>query len=168
MEELVDLVLSLNEQIRKEIPEINYGGCGVFSLIIAKQLELLGYSPVISILTNSFEEKVEGKKKILNEVMNGNKVYPSQKSDTSFAHCCIEVGGLIFDGKTIGVAFKEQWRNYPITGSYSIKELSLALKIGSWNDDYSRKHCNPKLRRIIKNTIKKLFHVEHERLSFSL
>jgi hypothetical protein len=167
MEELIDLVLGLNEQIKNEIPEINHGGCGVFALIMAKQLELLGYNPTISILTNYFGD-TEDKKRVLNEVMNGNKVNRSEKLGTSFAHCCIEVGGLIFDGKMVGVAFKEKWISYPITGSYSIEELSLALKIGSWNDDYSRKYNNPKLRRIIKNTIKKVFHVEHERLSFSL
>lgn len=167
MEELVDLVLSLNKQINNEIPEINYGGCGVFALIMAKQLELLGYNPIIHILT-SYYDNTEDKKRVLNEVMNGNRVNRSDKLETSFAHCCIEVGGLLFDGKMIGAAFKNKWTSYPITGSYTKEELALALKIGSWNDDYSRKHCNPKLRRIIKNTIKKVFHVEHERLSFSL
>lgn len=127
MEELVDLVLSLNEQIEKEIPEINYGGCGVFALIMAKQLELLGYNPTISILTSYYDNTAD-KKRVLNDVMNGNRVNRSDKLETSFSHCCIEVGGLIFDGKMIGAAFKDKWACYPITGSYTKEELSLALK----------------------------------------
>lgn len=168
MEELVDLILKLNKEIIKEIPEINNGGCGVFALLMSKQLEKLGYKPTISILTGSWEIDVPTKKEVLNSVKNKLPINCGRKSDTSFAHCCIEVGGLIFDGEMLGLSFKDAWRRYPITGSYTIEELELSLKVGSWNSSYSRRKKNPTLRRIIRNAVKQVFQVEQQRYNYSL
>lgn len=165
MAELKDLVVALNQQIRKEIPEINAGGCGVFALLMSKQLIKLGYNPSIGIMLSMWGDcSVEIKKTVLNNVMNNKHVRPSDKKETSFAHCCIMVDGLTFDGKDLNDSFKERWGNYPIAGQYTIEEMELALKIGSWNSDYSRRKRNPTLRKIIRTTVKQVFHVEHSKI----
>jgi hypothetical protein len=156
MEDLVDLVLGLNKEFSKEIPEINAGGCGVFALHVSKELRKLGYSPNIVIITNMWEQSLEIKKRVLNNVMN-RKPAEGNKSETSFAHCCIEVDGLYFDALQKGAALEDKWRVwYKFSGTYTEEEMELALKIGGWNSRYSRRKRNPTLRKIIRRECSKL------------
>lgn len=167
MEELIELVLILNREIKKEIPNINSGGCGVFTLLMYKQLEKLGYKPNIAIMTSFWESNIDSKKEVLNNIMNRQRTSNEIREGTSFSHCCIEVGGLLFDGINVGQSLKEKWKRYPITGNYTVEELELSLKVGSWNDTYSRREKNPTLRKVIRKAVKQIFHVEQKRYSYS-
>lgn len=158
MEELIELVLVLNKEIKKEIPLINSGGCGVFTLLMYKQLEKLGYKPNIAIMTSDKELNINSKKEVLNNIINKQPISDGSKESTSFSHCCIEVGGLLFDGVSIGQSLKERWKRYPITGEYTVEELELSLKVGSWNDTYNRREKNPTLRKVIRKAVKQVFH----------
>lgn len=156
MEELVELILKVNQEVKKEIPKLNWGGCGVFASKMYKQLKELGYTPNIVILDYE-ENDFSQKKEVLNNKMNKQSINGSLRS-TSFAHCCLEIGGLYFDGQEIGQDFINRWkRRFPIKGNYTIEELDLALKVGSWNDAYSRKRKNPTLDKIIRKSIKQIF-----------
>ena len=168
MEELVALVQRLNHDIVREIPKINHGGCGVFAASMYRQLEKLGYKPNIVILTSGWEVKLDRKKEILNAVMN-NKRVQDEKLHTSFAHCCLEVGGLYFDGEMLGLDFLANWKErYRISGNYTIEELELSLRVGSWNHTYNRRKKNPTLSKIIRKAVKQVFHVEQKRYNYSL
>ena len=163
MADLKDLVQEINKQIRVEIPNINSGGCGVFALLMSKKLVELGFKPSIGIMLSKWgENSVEDKKRVINNVKNNQKVQAYEKRETSFAHCCVMVEGLTFDGKFLNDDFKDQWGSYPIAGEYTIEEMEVALKVGSWNDTYSRRRSNPTLRKVIRKSVKQTFHVEHK------
>lgn len=156
MRELVDLILLLNKEISVKIPQINKGGCGVFAFKMAKELKKLGYSPNIMIIdygTTTFNNR----KATLNRVINKERVDRDAKRNTSFVHCCVEVGGLYFDGLKVGLDLIERWDNYTFTGNYSLEEMELALRVGGWNSSYDRKKNNPKLDRIIRKSVKQAF-----------
>lgn len=156
MEELVDLIKEINWQVKNEIPKINQGGCGVFASKLYKELVKLGYQPKILILDGKYDDFSQ-KKETLNNRINKLPINGKLKH-TSFAHCCLEVGGLVFDGKEVGQKFLDSWiYRYPIRGNYTIEELDLALKVGSWNSSYSRRKKNPTLNKIIKKSIKQVF-----------
>ncbi len=157
MEELVDLILKINQEVRNEVPYINHGGCGVFASLMYKHLKSLGYDPKIVILTMDWESSFESKKETLNKVMNNQSVQRGDLRHTSFAHCCIEVSGLYFDGTRLGTAFLNYWNECELSGNYSIEELDLALKIGGWNKQYSRRKKNPTVKKIIKNATKQVY-----------
>lgn len=149
MEELVDLVLSLTQEIKEKIPNINQGGCGVFAFLVTQELQSRGYNPEIVILVNRLERRVDKKKEVLNNIFNGNKVARGEKVDTSFAHCYLNVGGLVFDGTSIGIKLKDRWSCYATDGTYTLEELKLALKVGGWNPTYSRRRQTPILLSLI-------------------
>ncbi len=156
MEELIELVLKVNKVVRIEIPKINHGGCGVFASLMYKQLKALGYEPNIVILTGLWDSPLKSKKEILNNLLN-NKPAGGNVQGVSFAHCCIEVSGFYFDGEKAGLDFRKSWDSYKFSGHYTIEELDLALKVGSWNDDYNRRKKNPTVKKIIRNATKKVY-----------
>lgn len=156
MEELIELILKVNQEVKREISKINYGGCGVFASKMYKQLKELGYTPNIVILDYE-ENDFSQKKEVLNNKMNKQPINGNLRS-TSFVHCCLEVGGLYFDGEQIGQYFLDNWvSRYPIKGNYTIEELDLALKVGGWNSTYNRKRKNPTLSKIIRKSVKQVF-----------
>ena len=164
MAQLRELVQEINKGIRKEVPFINSGGCGVFALLMSKELVRLGYKPSIGIMLSKWgDNSVEDKKRVLNNVMNNQRVEAYEKRETSFAHCCIMVDGLTFDGKFLNDDFKAQWGSYPIAGQYTIEEMEVALRVGCWNDDYDRRK-NRTVSKIIKRSVNQVFHVKQCKL----
>jgi hypothetical protein len=156
MEELVELILQINKEIKKELPLINHGGCGVFASKMFKKLKSIGYSPNIVILRMPYETSLEQKKEMLNNKMN-KKPINGDISDTSFAHCCLEIAGLYFDSELLGINFLDRWERLKISGNYTIEELDLSLKVGSWNSTYNRRRLNPTVDKIIRKSVNKVF-----------
>lgn len=155
MRELVDAILMINEEVKVKIPKINQGGCGIFAIKMAKELKKLGYSPNIVIIDRGVEN-VNNKKEILNRVTNKERVGSYEKRQTSFCHCCVEIGGLYFDGLHIGLSLMERWNSYIFSGNYTIEEMEIALKVGGWNSSYDRRK-NRMLQGIIDKSIKYTF-----------
>ncbi len=158
MRQLIDTIVMLNKEISIKIPEVNRGGCGVFALKMVKELKKLGYNPNIVILTNWMEDYGD-KKDTLNNLLNKIPVGSLEKKDTSFSHCCVEIGGLYFDAHYVGLDFLRKWEDYEvnINNTYTIEEMEVALKVGGWNGAYNRRKRNPTLNSIIKKSISKNF-----------
>lgn len=152
MDELVNLVRLSSGIIGCKIPEINAGGCGVYASIMYKQLVELGYKPNIVIFDR--DSSLDYKKETLNNVMNNNKVNSYDKRNTSFLHCCLEVGGFYFDGEAWGADIQANWGGYNV-GYYTIEELDTALKVGGWNTSYDRRK-NRTIKATIKQSLKQI------------
>lgn len=147
------LVKGINEDLRSKVPVINQGGCGIFASLMYKELTRLGYKPEIVILDRWGD--LSTKKETLNNVRNNQKVKKQLVEETSFSHCLVRVGGIVFDGLEVGNNVRDVY-SAPEVGNYSIEELDLAIKVASWNDTYHRRR-NITVIRTIKRNITRVY-----------
>lgn len=141
-------ITKLQRDLRKEIPNLNRGGCGLFAYLLGKRLKREGIDFKIKIL-GGFGDCFEYKVAVLNEVKNNrNNLYRNQ---ASFAHCYLQIGDYKFDGHYSDNELREVFYTLEDIGEYSLQDLYLAIKVGGWNWKFCLKRDLPKLEEIIEN-----------------
>lgn len=125
--------------IRKKLPIVNHGGCGIVALELHKVLNKVGIDNQIICLMLPHNYTA------INEYRNGELQYPS----TACQHAVVKVGSVYYDGYgKANVDFYDDCIKMRITQ----KEMTYMLKYGVWNRRFDREVGFP----IIKNQIKKL------------
>ncbi len=146
----MDLILQINkinQDIVDNVKNINRGGCGVFAYFLAKRLKELKIKHSICVLDawgkKSFQDTWG---KYLNEVKNNNL---NNGRNLSASHFMIKIKETYVDGT--GMTY---FPDFHVCGKYTIEDMELALKYGSWNSDYNVKQ-NLKVKRIIDKHLPK-------------
>jgi hypothetical protein len=149
---------TIKEKTNKDIPYLNYGGCGFFAYFMCKKLIMLGYQPKILVLER-FNAKIEAKYHYLNQIKNNQKVSVPANS-LSASHFVVQCGNYVFDSEDIiDLENKPLEKNEYIferlyIGDYTVEDMAIALyrdKTG-WNNWYCRLENNGLLYKIIKET----------------
>lgn len=152
---LLDVFDEMKNEIAKEIPYLNYGGCGFFAFYSAKRLIEMGYECNI-LLLSYHENHYDFINKIENINAMKNNVIDSPRVSLSAYHLIVESNGFIFDSEYISKQYKlelheiiNDYFHVPYIGKYSIEELAIALyQDKTWNDCYDR-YYNERLKQII-------------------
>lgn len=154
---LQQLVITLHgelSQLKKKIPNINFGGCGVFAYEMKKALDSLGVQTSILIIDE--EQDYLNKKEYLNNVVNmGRKV---RYTPTSVNHVILMIDELKLAVDASGVhslTFHPvitdrvyMWHGMHIMGEYTMKELEYAAYHSQWNSVFNRRRI-PELKYYI-------------------
>lgn len=147
-------VKPLNRDLVRTQRSLNSGGCGHFAYEVGKQLKRLGIPFKIWVLETTDGNNYEKKRTKLTALRNNQR--PKGLYVLSFAHCYIEVDGFCFDGHQHGKAFTDYWfgsREAIRTGEYSLQDMHLALKYGTWNECFKVDTELPKLKKTITKKI---------------
>lgn len=139
----------LQDRLRKEIPFLNRGGCGRFAYLMGKRLKRNGIPFKIKVMLSfegeeGFEERVVA----LNAIKN-NRGW----GETAFSHCYIEADGVRFDGHLRDEEFRHKYNRLETVGEYSLNDMFIAVKNGSWNDTFDVENELPKLEKIINEIL---------------
>jgi len=145
---LIVEIKKLQRDLREEIPNLNWGGCGLFAYLLGKKLKKEGIDFKIKILGN-FLDCFEHKTAILREVKNNRNNLCRDKA--AFAHCYLQIGNYEFDGHYSNNELREVFYTLENIGEYSLQDLYLAIKVGSWNWRFCLEKDLPKLEEIIEN-----------------
>lgn len=141
-------ITKLQRDLREEIPNLNWGGCGLFAYLLGKKLKREGIDFKVKIL-GGLEDCFEYKVAVLNEVKNNrNNLY---RNKASFAHCYLQIGDYEFDGHYSNNELRGVFSSLDDIGEYSLQDLYLAIKVGSWNWRFCLEKDLPKLEEIIEN-----------------
>lgn len=171
--DLTNLFESIIKEIEKaKINNINKGGCGWFCYFLIKNLRKFGIQSKIARIEdygyfNHWKDGFENFKNSSDE----NQFYYNEYLTAS--HFMVKMGRTFVDGKKqvnlnkapSKIKYSELdmilgWGK--VTGYYTLEDIKLALKHGSWNSTYDTKH-NKNLEKIINKECCNFF----ENLSYS-
>jgi hypothetical protein len=152
------VIKEIQFKLETMIWDLNYGGCGIFALIMYAYMKKYGFDCKIVFYSNGRDKKKY--EQFFNEVFNGNFKNANLLSAT---HILIEYEDLFFDGHQ----FQNKDVDFEKTGEYSLKELSIALKFGDWNPRFDRKKHTKKIEYIIKSEFEKVFKYTVTKLSLN-
>lgn len=139
----------LHRDIKTNIHNLNYGGCGVFALMFYEEIsKILPKNKCrISVYDHiSFKKK----KTIIKELKeNGGNTYETYVGNLSSSHIMIKIYELQIDGYNIITHKEKKYKHFPFIGYHTKEELEYSLRYGSWNSQYCRSQNN-KLLTIIQ------------------
>ena len=119
-----------------KIPDINYGGCGISTLVLFDHAKAEGLNPKIifgySRWSGGYEEN--------NEYRKGNR-----KHAESASHIFINIEGVDFDSNGV----YERDDDWVFDSEITREHLVNAIVYGSWNDRFNRKKWLPEIEKFI-------------------
>jgi len=154
--DLYQLIENIQSNVQ-DIPNLNSGGCGFFTLFIAEECEARNIKFSIPIIEDTDSEKewddIETNMRKIIEDVEDEEGYVDywDKYDFAFAHSVMKIGRTYFDSEGIGKNKVEVMRRNALTykrydyveKTYSIEEMRVALEHGDWNNLFDRDdiHC---------------------------
>jgi len=133
-----------------EVHDLNYGGCGYFSLMFYNAIKDI-YPEAKIVAFDSYETLEYYKDNINNVINNGHNGY---LHDMAPSHLLVKIGKYYIDGyeyftDTSDVPH-QPGKRWTYIGEYSDHELEVALMYGNWNSDYDKSQNKEVLRIIDK------------------
>lgn len=166
-----EFLFELGEEIKKindKYPDINYGGCGLFAVLLYNKLKNLGYNPVIC----SFVYNEQAFRKSI-EIYNKEGILSYElKRREGFCHVILKVGDFYMDSTgvyEIVTEMDEFCMGYRVVEGVSYKMiLECSNKRSLWNNTFNRNHIseiegelNLILERVINNNTLPTFNVKN-------
>lgn len=148
---MIGQIFNIQAKIRKEIPNINKGGCGRFALRVHRALNHAGIKNEMRVELDMFRNKIRENKKNIRNVRNLSRW---EKDDLSFSHAWIRIPHM--DINFDGIDMTTEGESFPHCkhhGQYNDKEMSTVVAVGNWNPRYKTKF-NERLSRIIYSEFK--------------
>ena len=127
---------------RKKIPNINFGGCGVFAYESAMMLDSLGVKTTILVIEQ--QEDFERKKNDMLNTIDAGKPYANVNTAVNHVILLINDLGVAFDADGLHhISFSEDgrpvlWHGALIAGTYTLEELKYAAYHAQWNTWFNR------------------------------
>lgn len=148
LRQITSLIESELVQVRKKIPNINLGGCGVFAYELKKILDPLNVKTSILIIDEDHEYC--DKKNYLNQVVNLNMKTGYMSTAVNHVILMIDELGVAIDASGVHcISFKQgkpyTWHGLYIVGEYTMKELEYAAYNSNWNQYFNRRRI-PELK----------------------
>lgn len=114
-------------KIGKKFPNINYGGCGKFAIMLGEELiERKHKFEYVMLITTSFNKDIDVDKK--KNCFQNNSDKPLKILNTKYsiycAHIMVRIGGVVVDSDGVFKSPRAKKSNYMELGTVSHKTLS--------------------------------------------
>ena len=152
---------ALQSEVECRIKWLNHGGCGIFALMVHRELSKYGIRSEMRVINRKHggEDKFNEAKQSIEWYLNEEYFNEHELRETSFSHSYIELPDfdIIFDGEVSDEDLKDEWLDehsrWDDFGEYTPEEMEVAIKHGGWNDFYKRSQ-NDLLQEIIEVKLK--------------
>lgn len=140
----------LHSEIKSNIHNLNYGGCGIFALMFYEEISKILPKNKCRISIYDRYVSIKDKKNIVKNLKNnGGNIYETDVSDLSSHHIMVKLYELQVDGYNLIPHKEKKYHSVPFKGYVTQEELEYSLRYGRWNRDYNQSQ-NKKLRSIIQ------------------
>lgn len=131
-------------EINKVVPNIHFGGCGVFAEQLYDKLKLMGYKPRLVV----FSDSVVGIRKKLK--LNRND-FMLMKYTHPVIHICVKVDGVYLDSWGLTTSFENtRYSRYKKYEKLSITKLREINAFPIWNQAFKRANIKVITKRLDK------------------
>lgn len=164
LKQLLLKMMIVNEELNMKVPNLNYGGCGVFCKMFYERMKV--HFPKMKIVVYDSYMDNRTRRKIIKNVIKGNvsndwdgELFDDENgeyvSEFTPNHLMIEIGKYHIDGLEVFEHKKYKKRRYhPEYGNYcgyvTFNELIVMLNHGSWNPSFDRRK-----EKTVKQTLEK-------------
>lgn len=148
------------EQVDKNYEYVNFGGCAVYAVELAKRLQALGYTDYKLRVYGYKKANVSKAEKVVRQDNRGNTPptdnFPWRCNDVTFCHVRLQWRGMMWDVKgAVPRKNGSDWNGYVLQrGSISFEAMTALLpKQSNWNRWFNRRKI-PTIRRIMNKNFK--------------
>ena len=137
-------------KINKKHPNINYGGCGFFAVLLYDKLKALGFRPKIAVMVYSLEdfERSEGM------YFEHGMEYYWQNRREGFPHVVVKAGGYYIDSTGAYKDYKDMpsyWYKYKLYVGSDVEFIRECSNVSHlWNDSFNRRQIPTITKKIEK------------------
>jgi hypothetical protein len=132
-------------KINKDVPNINFGGCGVFAEHLYDRLKLMGYKPRLVVLTYPRHVKMLR----LRLRLSGQDFVRAY--DAAIVHVLVKVDGYYLDNLGAVTSFEDtRYNRYAKFERLSIEKLREINRLPIWNSSFNIRHIPKIIKRLDK------------------
>lgn len=154
--DIIDFLCHYVRTVKRAIPDINKGGCGIFTIALYNELVAMRLKPEIVAVIECADVITEKQNREINKCVSMYEL--AKRKNYECSHFAIKLNGFYIDAQGVYETPQKMMnfeiRRFALTNIKPevLKKFNKNPK--GWNDTYDRKD-NPKVEAIVKKMIEK-------------